>query len=60
MDRNLEMASLLKKDLSDQRRYFMNITHKIKTITNRFPLMNNILQIHNIFSYKFKTILYKI
>ncbi|CAF1264912.1 unnamed protein product [Rotaria sp. Silwood1] len=43
MDRNLEMASLLKKDLSDQRKYFMNITHKIKTITNRFPLMNNIL-----------------
>ncbi|CAF3351047.1 unnamed protein product [Rotaria socialis] len=43
MDRNLEMASLLKKDLSDQRRYFMNITHKVKNLTNRFPLMNNIL-----------------
>ncbi|CAF2112827.1 unnamed protein product [Rotaria magnacalcarata] len=43
MDRNLEMASLLKKDLSDQRRYFMSITHKVKNLTNRFPLMNNIL-----------------
>jgi golgi SNAP receptor complex member 1 len=44
MDRNLEMASMLKKDLADQRKYFMNITHKVKTIANRFPLMNNILQ----------------
>ncbi|CAF4123967.1 unnamed protein product [Rotaria sordida] len=43
MDRNIEMASLLKKDLSDQRKYFMNITHKVKNIANRFPLMNNIL-----------------
>lgn len=43
MDRNIEMASLLKKDLSDQRKYFMNITHKVKNLTNRFPLMNNIL-----------------
>lgn len=43
MDRNIEMASLLKKDLSDQRKYFMNITHKLKNLTNRFPLMNNIM-----------------
>lgn len=44
IDRNLELASLIKKDLTDQRRLFMKITHKIKTMTNRFPLMNNILQ----------------
>ena len=43
MDRNITMASLLKKDLSDQRLYFMNINHKVKAITNRFPLVNNIL-----------------
>jgi len=44
MDRNLEMATMLKKDLADQRKYFINIIHKVKTIANRFPLMNNILQ----------------
>jgi Golgi SNAP receptor complex protein 1 len=44
IDENLEKASALKKGLHDQRRYFINITHKMKTLTNRFPLMNNILQ----------------
>jgi Golgi SNAP receptor complex protein 1 len=44
IDRNLELASTLKKELAQQRRYFLNIAHKINTVANRFPLMNNILQ----------------
>jgi Golgi SNAP receptor complex protein 1 len=44
IDRYIDNALILKKGLVEQRRYFMNITHKIKTLTNRFPLMNNILQ----------------
>jgi Golgi SNAP receptor complex protein 1 len=44
IDRHLDTASKLKDDLFDQRRLFMNITHKVKTLANRFPLMNNILQ----------------
>ncbi|CAF0909310.1 unnamed protein product [Rotaria sordida] len=44
MDTNIEIASMVKKDLSDQRKYLLNITNKISTITNRFPLVNNVLQ----------------
>jgi Golgi SNAP receptor complex protein 1 len=44
IDRYIDNALTLKKGLVDQRRYFMNIAHKIKTLSNRFPLMNNILQ----------------
>ncbi|UJR36063.1 hypothetical protein I4U23_028799 [Adineta vaga] len=44
IDTNLEMASAIKKDLSDQRRYLLNITTKINSIANRFPLVNNVLQ----------------
>jgi golgi SNAP receptor complex member 1 len=44
MDTNLEMASMIKKDLSDQRRYLLNITTKVNSIANRFPLVNNVLQ----------------
>jgi len=44
MGEHLERAENLKKELIDQRRLFMNITHKIKTLANRFPLMNNMLQ----------------
>ena len=44
MDSNLERAAMLKKNLIDQRRLFLNITHKLKTLTNRFPLLNNIMQ----------------
>ncbi len=44
IDTNLEMASMIKKDLSDQKRYLLSITTKINTIANRFPLVNNVLQ----------------
>jgi Golgi SNAP receptor complex protein 1 len=44
LDTNIEMASMIKKDLSDQRRMFLNITTKINSIANRFPLVNNLLQ----------------
>lgn len=44
IDATLDMASLLKKDLSDQRRYLMNISSKVNALANRFPLVNNILQ----------------
>jgi len=44
IDTNLEMASMIKKDLSDQRRYLLNITTKVNAIANRFPLVNNVLQ----------------
>ena len=44
IDENLDKASLLKKELFNQRKYFMSITHKVKNIANRFPLMNNMLQ----------------
>ncbi len=44
IDRYIDNALTIKKGLVDQRRHFMNITHKIKTLTNRFPLVNNILQ----------------
>jgi Golgi SNAP receptor complex protein 1 len=44
IDTNLELASMIKKDLSDQRRYFLNITTKVNAIANRFPLVNNVLQ----------------
>ena len=44
MDNNLEMASMMRKDLSDQRKYLMNITTKVTAIANRVPLVNNILQ----------------
>ncbi|CAF2478064.1 unnamed protein product [Rotaria sp. Silwood2] len=44
MDTNIEIASMVKKDLSDQRKYFLNITSKVNAITNRFPLVNNVLQ----------------
>ncbi|UJR10018.1 hypothetical protein I4U23_014241 [Adineta vaga] len=43
IDRQLENMVTLKDNLFDQRKHFMNITHKVKTIANRFPLMNNIL-----------------
>jgi len=44
LDRNLEVAQMIRKDLAGQRRFFLNITHKVKNIANRFPLMNNMLQ----------------
>ncbi|CAF0824261.1 unnamed protein product [Adineta steineri] len=44
MDTNIEMASMIKKDLSDQKRFLLNITTKVNTLANRFPLVNNILQ----------------
>jgi len=44
IDTNLELASMIKKDLSDQRRYLLNITTKVNAIANRFPLVNNMLQ----------------
>ncbi|CAF3343200.1 unnamed protein product [Rotaria socialis] len=44
MDANLEMASMVKRDLSDQRKYFSNITTKINSLTSRVPLINNALQ----------------
>ncbi len=44
MDTNLEMASMIKKDLTDQKRMFLNITTKVNSIANRFPVVNNILQ----------------
>lgn len=44
IDTNLEMASMIKKDLSDQRRMFLNITSKVNAMANRFPLVNNVLQ----------------
>jgi Golgi SNAP receptor complex protein 1 len=44
IDTNLEMALMIKKDLSDQKRYLSNITNKINSIANRFPLVNNVLQ----------------
>ncbi|CAF1232604.1 unnamed protein product [Adineta steineri] len=44
IDGQLDSMKMLKDNLFDQRKYFMNITHKVKNLTNRFPLMNNILQ----------------
>jgi len=44
IDTNLEMASMIKKDLSDQKRYLLDITTKVTSIANRFPLVNNVLQ----------------
>jgi Golgi SNAP receptor complex protein 1 len=44
MGEHLERAENLKKDLIDQRRLFKNITNKVITLSNRFPLMNNMLQ----------------
>lgn len=44
IDNSLEMASMIKKDLSDQRRLFLNITTKVNAVANRFPLVNNLLQ----------------
>jgi len=44
LDTNLEMASMIRKDLSDQRRHFINITSKVNALANRFPLVNNLLQ----------------
>ena len=44
IDTNLEMASMIKKDLSDQRRYMLNISTKVNAMANRFPLVNNVLQ----------------
>ncbi|CAF0763897.1 unnamed protein product [Adineta ricciae] len=44
IDTNLEMASALRKDLFDQKKYLLNITTKVNAIANRFPLVNNVLQ----------------
>lgn len=44
MDTNLDIASRVKSDLSDQRKYLLNITTKVNALTNRFPLINNIFQ----------------
>lgn len=44
VDRALDMASTIKKDLSDQRLYFLQISHKVNALATRVPLMNNILQ----------------
>jgi Golgi SNAP receptor complex protein 1 len=44
IDENLEKAGEVKKALEYQRKYFMNITHKIKIMSNRFPLIINLLQ----------------
>ena len=44
VDRALDMASTIKKDLSDQRRFFLQISHKVNALTTRVPLMNNLLQ----------------
>jgi Golgi SNAP receptor complex protein 1 len=44
IDTSLEIATMIKKDLSDQKRYLLNITTKINSIANRFPLVNNVLQ----------------
>lgn len=44
MDANLELAGMIRKDLSDQKRYFLDITTKVNALANRFPLVNNILQ----------------
>ncbi len=44
IDANLEMASMIRKDLSDQKRFLLNISSKVNTLANRFPLVNNVLQ----------------
>ena len=44
MNTNIEVASIVKNDLSDQRKYLLNITNKVNTIANRSPLVNNLLQ----------------
>ena len=44
MDANLELAGMIRKDLSDQKRYFLDITTKVNALANRFPLINNLLQ----------------
>ena len=48
MDRSVnevvDRALNLKQDLFHQRRFLMNVTHKVKSLANRFPLMNNMLQ----------------
>jgi Golgi SNAP receptor complex protein 1 len=44
MDANIEIASMIRKDLSDQKRFLLNITTKVNNIANRFPLINNVLQ----------------
>jgi len=44
MDTNLEMASIIRKDLIDQRKHFSSITIKVNALANRFPLVNNLLQ----------------
>ncbi|CAF0753146.1 unnamed protein product [Adineta ricciae] len=43
IDKQLESMVMLKDNLFGQRKHFMNITHKVKSMANRFPLMNNIL-----------------
>ena len=44
IDSSLEISSMIKKDLADQRRYFHNINTKVNAIANRFPLVNSVLQ----------------
>lgn len=44
VDRALDMASTIKKDLTNQRRYFAQISHKVNALATRVPLMNSLLQ----------------
>lgn len=44
IDANLELAGMIRKDLSDQKRYFLDITTKVNALANRFPVVNNLLQ----------------
>lgn len=44
IDRYIDNALEIKKGLVDQRRIFTDITYKVKTLTNRFPLMNSLMQ----------------
>lgn len=44
VDRALDAMTTIKDDLNKQRRYFYQISHKVNTLANRFPLMNNLLQ----------------
>ena len=44
VDRALDAMTTIKDDLNKQRRYFHQISHKVNALSNRFPLMNSIMQ----------------
>lgn len=44
IDTSLDMAALIRKDLSEQKKYFLTISNKVNALANRFPLVNNLLQ----------------